>query len=456
MEQDQGESVDVDAGEEQDEQPSGFAPRPPIYWNDRIVARGGSRVERAQRSVEAMQLAREAFPRLAAYVKSEGRADLTAEHRRIEMHPSGAIAPVGPPRAGNGSCLPIEVRAFGQLCSRLDYGGAAYLAGKCGPPLRAHNVNAQAIYIDAREQEAASRATADKPWEPARVVLRTRKIADAPRSIFACVSPGYGAFDADMVAEALAEAAPEDAKGCVTYDGRRSRFEVWFATTAEPKHLAAGETFRAGVVVTTSDDAGAAITGQSVAWQSMCTNLANIAVRAEDAFSIRHVGNPFELARKFKGGFKSALGQLERFIVAWDYATEDDLRRGALSLADGPIPDGDVELARGIFRGLISGARASVRLPGRRPTEEVIDLLVAAWKDDASSVRAVHAISRASIVNAITRYAHEQVDAIDPWTQDAIVTQASALLWGKRGTPGEPNGAAPRALPFVEAKEGGA
>lgn len=450
MEQDQGESVDVDAGEEQDEQPSGFAPRPPIYWNDRIVARGGSRVERAQRSVEAMPLAREAFPRLAAYVKSEAREDVTEQHRHVLMDPaSGAISA----RAGD---LPIEARAFGQLCSRLGYGGAAYLVGKCATVLRAVNVNTQASYIDAREQEAAARATDDKPWEPARVVLRTRKIADAPRSIFACVSPGYGAFDADLVAEALAEAAPEDAKGCVTYDGRRSRFEVWFATTAEPKHLAAGETFRAGVVITTSDDAGAAITGQSVAWQSMCTNLANIAVRAEDAFSIRHVGNPFELARKFKGGFKSALGQLERFVLAWDYATEDDLRRGALSLADGPIPDGDVELARGIFRGLISGARASVRLPGRRPTEEVIDLLVAAWKDDSSSARAVHAISRASIVNAITRYAHEQVDAIDPWTQDAIVTQASALLWGKRGTPGEPNGAAPRALPFVEAKEGGA
>lgn len=426
--------------------PIGFAPKPPIYMNEGVITRGGrAGVEQQMRAFDGKPSAAACFQKLAAYVKGEAREDVTEEHRRVQMDPAtGAIS-------ARGYDLPIEVRAFGQLTQRLGYGGAAYLVGKCATVLRSTNVNVQRSYIEATENERASLATVDKPWEPERIVLRTRRIGDAPRSIFAAVSPGYGAFDANLVAEALAEAAPEDAKGGVTYDGRRSRFEVLFQSTVEPKHMQAGETFRAGVVVLTSDDAGSAIRGMSVSWQSLCTNLCLIGSRAEEAFAIRHVGSSFELARKFRAGFAKALGQLERFIGVWDLATEDDLRKTSAGISDGPLPDDAEEFMRGIFRGLLLSARG-LKLPGRKPTEEVITDLIACWQADDSSARAVHVTSRASIVNAITRYAHTHVDALNPWAQDEVVRQASVLLWGTRGTPGEATASAPRALPYVEAE----
>ena len=415
-------------------------------------ARGrGGAVEREVRDFYRKPFAVEAFRRLEATIAAEEREDVTAEQRNIGMTDDGRIADarfVG--RAPGGYA--IEGDAFAQLVSRLGYGGAKYLAEKCPPALRAQNVNAQAKIIGASDLQAAAEAPKDEPHEPARVVLRTRR-AEEGRSIFAAVSPGYGAFDADLVASALREATPAEARGGTTYDGRRSRFEVWFQTEKSPKHFAAGETFRAGVVVTSSDDAGGAIRGQSVAWQSACTNLCIISVQALDAFAIRHVGSVLELARKFKGGFAKALQSLETFLRAWDYATEDDLRAGARSASDGPIPEGQEDLMRGVFRGLVTGAKPVVRLPGRRKLEEVVDALIACWRQDESSARAVVSTSRASAVNAVTRYAHEYLDELDPWAQDEIVQQASGLLWGRRGVPGDANAIAPKPLAFVEAEE---
>lgn len=410
-------------------------------------ARGGA-VEREVRDFYRKPLAVDAFRRLEATIAAEERQDVTAEQRKIMMAPTGEI---GAHDATVG-LLSIEGDAFAQLVSRLGYGGAKYLAEKCPPALRAQNVNAQATLLGGRELQAAADAPKDEPHEPARVVLRTRR-AEEGRSIFAAVSPGYGAFDADLVASALREATPAEARGGTTYDGRRSRFEVWFQTEKSPKHMAAGETFRAGVVVTSSDDAGGAIRGQSVAWQSACTNLCIISVQAIDAFAIRHVGSVLELARKFKGGFAKALQSLETFLRAWDYATEDDLRTGARSASDGPIPEGQEDLMRGVFRGLVTGAKPVVRLPGRRKLEEVVDALIACWRQDESSARAVVSTSRASAVNAVTRYAHEYLDELDPWAQDEIVQQASGLLWGRRGVPGDANALAPKPLAFVEAEE---
>lgn len=416
-------------------------------------ARGrGGAVEREVRDFYRKPLAVEAFERLGKTIAAEERKDLTVEQRHVGMNDDGSIVDATMVGRVTHPGLSIEGNAFAQLVSRLGYGGAKYLAEKCPPALRAQNVNAQATLLGGRELQAAAEAPKDEPHEPARVVLRTRR-AEEGRSIFAAVSPGYGAFDADLVASALREATPDEARGGTTYDGRRSRFEVWFQTEKSPKHFAAGETFRAGVVVTSSDDAGGAIRGQSVAWQRACTNLCIISVQALDAFAIRHVGSVLELARKFKGGFAKALQSLDTFLRAWDYATEDDLRTGARSASDGPIPEGQEDLMRGVFRGLVTGAKPVVRLPGRRKIEEVVDALIACWRQDESSARAVVSTSRASAVNAVTRYAHEYLDELDPWAQDEIVQQASGLLWGRRGVPGDANAIAPKPLAFVEAEE---
>lgn len=428
---------------------NGFADAPAIYIDGISVApqrMARDNVLLQRRDYDQKPNAVEAFAAIGAAVRAEERKDITAEQARVEMTDAGEL------HAG-AERYTIEGVAFAHLCSRLGYGGAQYLAEKCPPRLRAANVNAQGALIGIREAKAALEAPKEKPFEASRIVLRTRKrAAPSPgRSIFACVSPGYGAFDADLVADALREATPPEAKGGVSYDGRRSRFEIWFQTTAEPRHMAAGETFRAGVVVSSSDDAGGSIRGQSVSWQSLCKNLCIISTRAEDAFSIRHVGNVYELARKFKGGFATALGQIERFIVAWNYATEDDLRRGARAASDGPLPDSAEDLMRGVFRGLVGGARPTIKLPGRRKLEELVEELVGCWRQDESSARAVHATSRASAVNAVTRYAHSYLDTLDPWAQDEVVRQASGLLWGRRGTPGEATASAPKPLVFVDA-----
>jgi hypothetical protein len=84
----------------------------------------------------------------------------------------------------------------------------------------------------------------------------------------------------------------------------------------------------------------------------------------------------------------------------------------------------------GVFRGLLD--RELVKIPGR--TEDIVQGLALCMAEDVSSAT-VHGLTRASVVNALTRYAHTVVG--DPWTADSISRDAGKLLLSTKALPFE-------------------
>lgn len=439
---------------------AGFTPAETVYTRGlRVIKAGVEAARRSREEYDAKPLVSQLCADFVARIVGERREDIVVPAASIRMEPSGAIRAGGHFDAAaalfSGT---LEADAFPALCSRMGFGsGARYLRDRCRPELRAYNVNEQAITLEASEAKLATaeRDAAKREGRAAEAVsslvsLRTRDAArgSAARSVYAVTSPTYAPFDADKVAEAIARSTPADARGSVAYDGRRSRFEILFHSNVQPRHYVAGEFFKAGVVVTTDDTGAGGIRARAVVWQNLCLNLAIIDEASKSLLHLIHVGNVSELARKFARGYADALKTLEHFLTVWGYACEEDVTVGARRVSDGSVPEKPREIVEGIFAGLIAGGeRARVKLPRARGQKmtEIVEQLVECWERDESGARSVHATSRAAIVNAITRWAHEVVDrADDPWAEDEISRRACALLWTPRGAK------SPKALEWID------
>ncbi len=246
------------------------------------------------------------------------------------------------------------------------------------------------------------------------------------------MTPSYTPFDADKIAAALKLATPDGARGTVTYDGYRSRFTVLFHSPIAPKHYAAGEIFQAGVNVRSADDGTGSGRGSSIVWMHKCSNMMRAGHHAQDLFAIRHVGSVEKLAEQFRAGFAKALASIDHFLRAWGIATEENAIEGARAAAP-EMPASTIEALPGLFRGLL--VAEAITLPGREIEQQVADL-VRMWAADDSSAKVIHEVSRASVINAITRYAHVELPTFeDPFASDDLERQASALLWGTSGAP---------------------
>lgn len=441
---------------------AGWAPADTVYTRGlRVIEAGVEAARQSREEYDRKPLVSELCADFVGRIAGEERRDIIVPAAAIRMASDGSISAL-PGRADiedaaiQGFDGTLEADAFPALCSRMGFAsGARYLRDRCSPELRAHNVNAQAVALNAREAKAAAAERDNAKREgraPAAVAslisLRTRRAPNDARSVYAVTSPTYAPFDADKVAEAIARSTPNDARGSVAYDGRRTRFEVLFTSNVQPRHYVAGEFFKAGVIVTTDDTGAGGIRARAVVWQNLCLNLAIIDEASRSLLHLIHVGNVSELARKFAAGYRAALDSLEHFLKVWGYACEEDVAIGARRVSDTSVPDQPRELVEGVFAGLISGgARARLKLPRPKGKKlsDLVDELVQCWERDESGARSVHATSRAAIVNAITRWAHELVEQIDdPWAEDEISRQACALLWAPRGAK------SPKALEWVD------
>jgi hypothetical protein len=408
---------------------AGFAPARPLYRAGTRVLDLGVENARAKRIAwEERPLVREYCQGFVQQVAREERRDLKVYGGKLRMDREGRLLVPG-------ARVQVTREAIGPLVTRLGIGGGAYLRDSCWPSLRAMNVNQQCLALQTRETAAR---TQDPTYAPMQLKLRTRNGA-AGREMFAAVGPSYTAFDVDRIAQALALAAPNDVRGTVTYDGVKARFTVTWHSTVQPEHYVAGEFFQAGVIITTDDTGGGSIRIRAFVEQNLCLNLIILDTATQEIVSIRHVGSVEKLADRFREGFKDALQRIEFFRAEWGYAVERDELAAVRGSESDSIPL-SVALP-GLFNGLIE--HDLVPISGSR--KDAVKALVQAWNVDTSAARVGRpedSISRASLVNAVTRYAHEN-EQPSPWHEDALEAAAGKLLaQGK-------NGFGKNAIPFV-------
>ena len=398
---------------------SGFSPRATVFARGtRVLPEGDDRARELRAEFDAMPLVSAALPAFADRVRSEARRMVQVAVPDVRMDVAGRIVVPGE------DPFRVSKLAFRGMLNRLGYGGYYYLTESCDPSLRAFNVNAQADMLGAK---GITR----------KLSLRVRKNrADGGENCFAVVTPRYTVFDVDSVAEALCRATPAGARARVRYDGERATMEALFHHVV-PEHSVAGEFFRAGVRVRASDCGDGGVSVQAVVWQNLCLNFLIIDEAVLDIETLAHVGDVEELAEEFRTAMARAFKAIEHFIVRWGYACTADVlitaRRAAASdgLADDYVPIPVSAALPGIFNGLIQEQRIPV---ARSSVPVVVPQLVAAWEGDASGARKhrdAPGLSLASVVNAITRYAHTEPQSTT-WDADALERAAGVLL-GSRG-----------------------
>jgi hypothetical protein len=386
---------------------AGFSPEQTIFARgSRVIEDGVRNARRARVDFESKPRIGEAMDDLIDQIVRENRDDLEVDRNTVLMDGQGRLV-VGNER------LTIDRRAFASLVSRLGLptGAGSYLA-ECWPDLRARNVN-----------NWQKKAVADGR-EASPLKLRTRDTDDG-RAIFGVVTEHYTPFDVDKVAEAARIALPPDARAEVTYDGQRARITALFHSTVNPADYVAGEFFRVGIQIGMDDTGGGSIGIKLLAEQNLCLNLVIVSRQAQPVVRVRHVGSVNALAEKIRQGLRESERAIAPFLKQWGYARQDDL--AAAAKARGEIYEG--MKASEILAALANGAIERELVPVRGRRSEVVGELTRAWeKDRSADGPSVGTVTRAGLVNAFTRWAHESA-ASDPFFADEVQTAASRLLW---------------------------
>lgn len=420
---------------------AGWAPAQTVYTRGmRVNSTGVANARKFRAEFDAKPLVGDYCDDVIKVIQAENRQDLAAVIAELKMVEKTGALIVGNPDA----VLMVEDRAFRDLVAglRMPAGAPSYLGG-VWPELRAGNINAwigewvvseeherEDYQADLARYEAGHEKGEKAPAEPypAEIVLRTRVTGGEDRAVFGAVSESYTSYDVDQIAKAIKLATPEGARGTVTYDGYRARFEVLFHSNVKPEDYVAGEFFKAGVIIRTDDTGGGSLRGNAVVWQNLCLNLIIIDEANQDLFRIRHMGDVGKMAASFREGFEKGLAKLDHFVKAWGFASRESLAAYLPEEAKGLSL---VEALPGFFNGIIERELVPVR--GR--ASEAVPSLVKAWKGDRSSATVKHGgFTRAALANAFTNYAHT-VDQGGPWFEDEIQRAAGALVQSRAPIP---------------------
>jgi hypothetical protein len=431
---------------------AGFSPAQSVYERgSRVNSIGVENARRSRVEHDAKPTVVDAATDLIARIRAEHRRIAVVPTGNIGMHEDGRIAlfdtKVDGKDAGDLS-VALSRPAFGSLLSRMGIGGADYLA-RLPAKARAANINLWRSIISGADPDMAKEATQiaeSMGREPAgtadECAFRVRARPDGKDEVFAVVSPEYSPFDADIIADAIRRtclstpamttivdgqnfvADLSQARGRMTYDGAKSRFEVMFHSDVRPEGYVAGEFFKAGVLVRTDDTGSGACRVVPVIWQNLCLNLIILDVQWGDEVSIRHVGSVAKLTRDFEKAFMRSLDKIGHFLRAWGYACKENALT-ATRRAYSKCPASEEKALPGLFNGMLQTGLVSI--PGKR--REVVGELVNQWHLDNSSAK-THGLTRASLVNALTRYAHT-IEVDDPWREDEIQRDAARILFKK-------------------------
>jgi hypothetical protein len=407
---------------------AGFAPADPVFERGtRVIQLGVDNAKRSRLAHDAKPTVREYCADLVARIAAEKRTDRVVGVAELGMNDAGQLT-----RAGNA--VNIGEDAFLGFMNRLGVKGARYLVECKDAARRALNVRADLAEFVAGDAEAVA-ADPDGKREPARLNLRLRKTKSGPEC-FAVTSEKYAAFDADKIAQAIAMACPPDARGTVVYDGRKTKFEIVFHSDVQPQNYVAGEYFKAGVHVSTDDTGGGGIKVRAMIFQNLCLNLIILDESTVEIANLRHIGSVEKLAKAFEKAFAKALQSIDHFLKQWGYATEENLvetTQAQLAAEGEDVAQYDLSVESvmaGIFNGVIEDGDTG--LP-KRNRLDVVEGLMTMWEADASSATSRFGATRAALVNAITRWAHEVND--DHEVEVELQEAAGRLLASKKPLP---------------------
>ncbi len=453
----------------------------PIGYTVNDIGVDNARAKRAE--VDAMPHYATAFDQLSAIVKLEDRRDLIGNPRNIRMLADGSIQTTSEFREvvtetdleTNVSVAKDKIYPAGFILkpeelSLLDLAQdikASLPAGSpipaalsqtlvSSPPmLRAQIVNFwqdfdptdHGIPVPQKAQrDTHGRFTGD--LVPIVNADKTRKlrtrVQNGERTLYATVGEDFPPIDVDMVAAIARFACSQidgDLRARCDYDGRNVRITIISHSTVDPRLYVAGEVFRASAFLGTDDTGGGAIWGYGALDRNLCRNLIILQNSKAGAFRVEHRGMDMEkLINEIVDGVKHAFASVAVFAELWSGACES-----ALYLPEGVTSAPKVLREAAEVFALNAAAMVTKRdrsgkhllsMRGSSDASRVQNLvpsLLGMWRkemEEPSSAMINHnGLTRAALVNAMTRYAHE-VEG-DAFRGSELEREAGDLLTAK-------------------------
>jgi len=346
-----------------------------------------SQFRRSRLSWEALAAPQDALRDVYNAVQAEGRTDHLCSVADLRMDDDGLIDV-----AGVGK-FPLEHRPLSQLLARCGtFPRGASLMAALDPDVRAYVFNKQITKADPRQD----------------VRLRTRTAGTgAARSLFACMSPGYGVFDADQMAILLAQkvgALDDDLRGEAHYDPKTTafRFNVSHHKGLDV-NVQAGDVFRLGYRFRSNDAGGGSIIGSRYAERPVCLNMAIINTEEVQTLHARHTGRMRHVAEAVEAMLNVEADVLAGFAGAWGILRDTD---ATAIFAGESTEDRIAEIAD------LTGDVGVQR-------DALVEILLGGFADEPGD-------TVADLVNAVTR-AHTN-EALDRLQMQAIEERAGELV----------------------------
>ena len=333
-------------------------------------------MRRGRRAWDDLPIARDATEDHATRVReTERRRDATVDLRTVHVTQNGQLW------RGGGYLRPTR-RSWGQL-SRMSPQGTEI----------PHNLNSWM-------PESASSSGSDRE-----ALFRTR-MGPNGRELFAALSPRYAVADGHVVARAIANRLPSDARARINYDAEKTRHRVDFSLInpyEAPDEMVVGNLHTLHLTYSTRDDGGASHALNFRVERISCSNTMVVPMQIA-GLKVRHVGDAASLWDKAAG----VLGHAERIMNEFSDHWAD--ARTRVVFAEGGDP-------ADVFSQVVKNG--VLRIDGVSDTA-LIKRLVAAYEDEPGS-------SYQAVINAVTRSAHQ-----DPWSFEAseqLEEQAGRMLW---------------------------
>lgn len=374
---------------------------PPVYAPGSLVHQeaAGGMFRVSHKDWAAQPLSVDGLMSIQARVEAERRKDFTVHAHTLRMDERGFIYREG----GGGARLGVEPKALQQFASRCaeHFPRAGEFLAALSPSARAVAFNAQIVKV-APELE---------------LKLRVRRPEGTTTGqIYSMVGKAYAPYDIDrLVGSVLPELRKlsdqfEDRhkpRGMAVYDPSESTLRadiLWHADRIVD--ASAGDVFKAGLRMRTSDTGGGAVVTDLVAFRNRCLNFIIIGAGSAQLVRAVHRGNISSLEVNLAQAVQTADQLMKGFEEDWGLLRHTPINK--VTLYGEKFPDVQTALKAMVDAKRIDGVTAAA---------VATEAILTAWKEEPGQ-------TLADLVNAVTRYAQKTSEN----TKDRIQRSAGELV----------------------------
>ena len=252
------------------------------------------------------------------------------------------------------------------------------------------------------------------------VKLRTRSNGSV-RSVFGVVSTGYTDYDADRVAQVIADSVSDTPyKADIQYNSKTTNFtmDITMHAPGNLTDFSAGDLYEVGFRFKSNDRGGGSINGSAIAFWNECLNMIILHSEKVEIMRAIHKGDMSAKMEAIREGIENGRPAMERFAKDWGilsntpistFISEDDVER--YSIPGHMEPDAAILIRKMVMDGNIGDGL------GR---DAIVQMMLASYDDQGGGDTAQ------DFINAVTRTAHQHL--VDDCARDVMEREAGLLV----------------------------